>query len=864
MKPLLRKLLQRFAPVLVALALVATVVAYTLVARRDLADPIELPIVGDGVSLSRLAKDTVAPGSAAHGQSDDWILETRGVRVVVGADAPGAERALRHGTILDIARLDMTEDVLVGLAPALEIQGAAVGVVPKRVAPAINGKRPVLVLTHESTDRSLSLETTLSLRQGSSALELVTRVKNVSKKTQRAVAVGDAGSWPGAMTFAPRLGFVEGPTRARVPWIARRGATLSLALSYPEGADVEFRFDRIGPTEQRALTRATDLAPGAYFEVKRTLHVTRGGLAAAARAAWHSADRATRTVRGKLLPVPDWATVEARHPDGKVVLSVRAERDGRYALPLPPGSYELLLRAPGGEDTANLQLEQGKTPVDVKLIAPEPGQLRFSVVDEAQRPLPARWTVSGIPPTQTPSFGPAERAEGAGRAGYTLTGEGRVQLPPGKYSIVFSQGPERALWESLIDVSQEKGATVRAELPRKVETPGWIAGDFHLHAAPSHDSSISLEDRVVSLIASGIEVAVPTDHNHTTDYAPSVATLGAKSRIFSMPGVEMTTQTFGHFNAYPYPKEQVLPKLGDLSPNGLFSKLRELAPGALIQVNHPRMGGIGYFNAGKLDPNVAEFARDGFSLDFDVIEVVNGFELGQPEVMERNLLEWFSLLSAGRRYTAVGNSDSHWLSREFVGYPRTYLRVSSDDPTAVTPEEVVAALRAGRAFVTNGPFLDVTLGDAGPGDLAKATEGRVTLSVKVRAPAWVDVTRAEAWVNGVRAGVAPAIPDAKGDLRLVWQTDFELERDSWIVVVVHGEHNLDVVLPKVGAKPFAFTNPIWIDADGDGSYDAGIDAGDGGAEAGSSEAGAGETRTSDATDANASPTPGEVDAGADR
>lgn len=817
----------RLAPFAVALVFVLAIVLYGAWLRRNREAQVDLPLVGEGVTLNRLAADAVPSGPAVQAQEGDWLLETAGLRVTVGADAEGFDRNLRHGTILDLARLDMSDDALMGLMPALDIQGAPVALAARRVAPALQNRRPVLVLTHEAKDPRVTLETTLSVKPGSSALTLVTRVKNESKQVLRAVAVGDVVSWPGATSFAPRLGYVEATTHARVPWLARRGNSASLALAYPSGADVDFRFSRIGPTEQRAMTRAADLAPGAYHEVKRTLHVAAGGLGPVARAAWNATGRSTRTIAGKLVPAPAWATIEARHPDGRVVLAVSAERDGGFALPVPPGEYELVLRAPGGEDSTRVDVVDGTTPLGVKLIAPDPGQLRFSVVDENQRPLAARWSVSGIAPTKTPFFGPTERAEGAGHGGYTLTGDGRVQLPKGKYQVTFSQGPERALWESLVEIGPDKGATVRAELPRRVETPGWIACDFHLHAAPSHDSSVSLEDRVVSLVASGIELAVPTDHNHVTDYGPALSTLGASQRMFTVPGVELTTQAFGHFNAYPYPPTQALPKLSVLDPNGIFSALRSVAPEAVIQVNHPRMPGIGYFGAGKLDPELARFASDIFSFDFDVLEVINGFELGQPDVMEQNFLEWMALLVAGRRYTAVGNSDSHWLSREFVGYPRTYLHVSEDQPDRLDAAQLVSALKSGRAFVTNGPFVDAKAAGAGPGELATTEDGSLTVEVAVRAPAWVDVSRAEVWVNGVRSAVTQAPANGTAEPRLAWQTSLQLERDSWIVVVVHGERNLDAVLPGVGAKPFAFTNPIWVDVDGDGAYDAGgLDGGD--------------------------------------
>ncbi len=560
--------------------------------------------------------------------------------------------------------------------------------------------------------------------------------------------------------------------------------------------------------------------------------VTPGGLAAVARLAWPLTGKTVRSVRGKLQPAPSWATVEAEHPDGKPVLTVRAQKDGSFELPLPPGEYRLVLRAPGGEDAETLKLEPGKEAREVSLIPPEPGMLKYTVVDDEQQPLPARWLVRGIPPTKTPFFGPAERAEGAGHAGYTLSGEGRVELPPGRYRMLFTHGPEFALWEEAITVSAEAGATVRAVLPRKVDTPGWIAADFHLHAAPSPDSTVTLEDRVTALAAEGIELAVPTDHNHVTDYAPTIRSFDAESRLSTMPGVELTTTRWGHFNAYPYPLDAGLPATGDLLPNALFASVRELAPGVVVQVNHPRMSDIGYFNRAKLDSGSMEAGADGFSFDFDTLEVVNGFELGQRDVMDDNLHEWFRLLNAGHRYTATGNSDSHQLSREWAGYPRTYVKVPDDRAGHVTPAQIVGALRAGHAFVSNGPFLDVHVAGKGPGELASAEDGGVAVQVSVQAPAFIDITRAEVWLDGNRVAETTKVAAPTARVRLSWQTSVPIEHDSWVVVVVRGSRELDDVLPGVHAAPFAFTNPVWIDADGNGSYgDAGVDGGDAGSDA---------------------------------
>src|SRR5690606_2073568 len=116
----------------------------------------------------------------------------------------------------------------------------------------------------------------------------------------------------------------------------------------------------------------------------------------------------------------------------------------------------------------------------------------------------------------------------------------------------------------------QNGVALRAELERSVETGGWLGCDFHLHSAESHDSSISLDDRVLALLAEGVEFAVPTDHNHVTDYAPYVERSGSEQQLGTTSGVEITTLTWGHFNAYPYPARAEPPPFSGVTPAEIF------------------------------------------------------------------------------------------------------------------------------------------------------------------------------------------------------------------------------------------------------------------------------------------------------
>jgi hypothetical protein len=213
----------------------------------------------------------------------------------------------------------------------------------------------------------------------------------------------------------------------------------------------------------------------------------------------------------------------------------------------------------------------------------------------------------------------------------------------------------------------------------------------------------------------------------------------------------------------------------------------------------------------------------GFSFEFDTIEVINGFELSRPEVMERNVLDWFALLNLGRRYTAVGNSDSHALVHQWAGYPRTYVRVNTLQLAQLTPEEIASSLLYGRAQISNGIFVDVTAnGSAGPGDELSLESSRVSLRVLARAAPWVSLESAELWANGVKVAetTETAAPDAVN--RIQWVIELEVYRDAWLVVIARGGTELGESLPGAKGMPFSIVNPIFVDADGDGAFRAAL------------------------------------------
>ncbi len=210
--------------------------------------------------------------------------------------------------------------------------------------------------------------------------------------------------------------------------------------------------------------------------------------------------------------------------------------------------------------------------------------------------------------------------------------------------------------------------------------------------------------------------------------------------------------------------------------------------------------------------------------------------------------DWFTLLNLGYRYTAVGNSDTHGTTSTESGCPRNYVASSTDSPAYISPEEIATVVRNGNVFTTYGPFVRFTANDeAIMGDELIASE--VEFFVEVQSPTWFSVDRVEIYRNGELIREYEATND---DIVNLSETFTETpESDSWYVVIVMGDDSLeplftpveyapvqlqDVVVEALGSVdavaslltpappvprtfpvyPFAITNPIYVDTNGDG------------------------------------------------
>jgi hypothetical protein len=632
------------------------------------------------------------------------------------------------------------------------------------------------------------------------------------------------------------------PMRGAVPFV--RGTGMLVDSGDAQGALVVFEAQRgsaavgamqgevgvhVGPSEEipeSPLSATMTFPAGPPGEAAPFFIVTGHGSSGVTEAAARLRGEPVRRLHGRVVGGDTGVDVWGVGPEGRPLLHVKPDADGTFEAVAPPidvGFYATMAHTRASPIVPRSAKDDSE--LELNMLPGGEAHVRVEDADTGQ-PLTARLIVHGVAPTADPNFGPDYRASGAGPLIDALRGEATMPLPTGRYRVLATRGPEYTIDEQAVDVAPGSSHAVRLSLRHVVDTPGWVGCDFHVHARPSFDSPVLPEDRVISLVAAGVDFAVPSEHNVVGHYEPVLEALELQRELATVPGVEITTArpNFGHFNVFPFAGPQV-PQFRKTTVKKIFLAARAGDPSRVLQVNHPRLKTIGYFDIVGLDTHTGHADRD-WRDDFDSIEVYNGADGANRARTEAVMFDWLRLLELGHKYVATGDSDSHRIQYQWAGYPRTYVAQAGDDGAPIDKVALIAALKAGRAFVTSGPVVDATINGQGPGATVTLAESVARLHVVVRAAPWIDVSEVEVLLGTNSVARVPVVtrprPSAPPDrdLAAARAAAIRFERDidvpfegtapRFVVVVVRGTRAMDDVLPYMPIQPLAFTNPIWL------------------------------------------------------
>lgn len=497
---------------------------------------------------------------------------------------------------------------------------------------------------------------------------------------------------------------------------------------------------------------------------------------------------------------------------------------------LRDGENVLIVEPPQSLD----DIEAGPISIVAKAVGDVLGEamIDVTVTDAATgKSMPCRLTLTQPDGTLQPLL--AEPAgDVAARTGvvYCRDGRARISVPAGSYILHAGRGFEWSVGRA--DVRAASGGTtaVALKLRREVPTGGWVAADSHIHTLThSGHGDAKIEERMLTIAGEGIELAIATDHNHHTDYAPVAASTGVAEHFTPVIGNEVTTKR-GHFNAFPIQSGARVVNHQEEDWAKLLPAIRA-APGVkVITLNHPRDMHSGFIPLGGMQfkQRTGQHRQAEALLDIDAMEVVTSAAM-QSDI---HLLyrDWFALLNRGHRIAAIASSDSHDVNRFILGQGRTYVAAKDDDPANLDLDEVWRSYREGRLLVSLGLLAQLRVNDRfTAGDLATGLGGTLEVEAAVFGPSWVQADHLALYANGRILREQPIQDDRRAGekARISWQIP-RPAHDVHLVLIATGpgvaEPYWEIPRPyqpssrKFAPRVIGSTNPVWLDADGDGRF----------------------------------------------
>jgi hypothetical protein len=470
--------------------------------------------------------------------------------------------------------------------------------------------------------------------------------------------------------------------------------------------------------------------------------------------------------------------------------------------------------------TLTLSLQSNEATVEVEVIGAE-----------THSPIPCRITIVNREGSLAPVV-PAAGQRLAVRPGvvYTIDGKSRFSLPAGTYALYATRGFEYGLGIQKVSLAAGEERRVQLHLRREVPTSGLVSSDLHVHTATySGHGDATADERAITLAGEGIEMAVIADHNYLADLTEPVARMGTARYVTTVIGNEVSTAA-GHFNAFPFHPGSAVPDHKAPDWSTLMKSIRGIPGVQVITLNHPRdlHGKYRPFGPENFNPESGE-SRTGQEFSFDCLEVLNSGAL-QSDMMQ-TYRDWFALLNRGLRVTGIGGSDGHDVNRYIVGQGRTYISCPDEDPSHINVDQACQSLRNGRALVSMGLLTRMSLDTKfAAGDLATGVGDAVQISVSVLGPSWVRADTVQLYANGtqVREHRVTRPGTATPEKASVLWTLPRPTQDVYLVAIASGpgvtEPYWPIPKPYQPTSPvwtprvFGSTNPIWLDADGDGKF----------------------------------------------
>ncbi|MEM1248803.1 MAG: CehA/McbA family metallohydrolase [Acidobacteriota bacterium] len=441
------------------------------------------------------------------------------------------------------------------------------------------------------------------------------------------------------------------------------------------------------------------------------------------------------------------------------------------------------------------------------------GTLAITTLDEREgAPTPSRIHLVA---SDGKLYAPEETYARITRAGdrvFHQPGSFEIELPTGPVDVLAVKGfefePQSAVLEiSRGEVTRHTLALVRIGQPSK---GGWYSASTHVHMNYGGNLRNTLENLKFMSRAEGQDLLteqIANKDNRVLDL--DAFETGGGPHSTSEPdlpvivGQEYRPPFYGHVFMFGMRDHLISPfatgyegtAVESLYPSNTDMLRKAKEQGAVVGYVHS------FYTGDPLETNLG--GAKGFLVDA---------ALGTTDALEWSLAQngfppLYAAWSNGLRVTAVGGEDSisDLPFSSMLGSMRTYVRTKDRQ---LSLAGWLDGLLAGRAWVSNGPLLDVTVDDRDPGEtVALERAGPVQLAVSV-----TSITPLERLLIVRDGEVLEEIPFEGDRKSLSIERTIDVERSTWVHVRAEGRPQERSPLDARYAQ--AFTNPVWIEVAG--------------------------------------------------
>jgi hypothetical protein len=374
------------------------------------------------------------------------------------------------------------------------------------------------------------------------------------------------------------------------------------------------------------------------------------------------------------------------------------------------------------------------------------------------------------------------------RQAFYVNGKYEAQVPAGTYTLLATRGFEYRTFRTTVTVRTDRTTNLTVNLSRYANLPaaGWYSSDGHIHVQRMKVDDQEVWDQVAG---EDLHIANLVQMGNITGTHFLQPDWGKAGRFQRGTHVVMSAQEDPRTVQHGHTVHHNLTAPIHLWPDVYFNYHDA------FEESHRQGGVSGYAHQAELFNG-----RRGLALDapFGLVDFI--------EILQNGALpteQWYGYLNMGFKIWPEAGSDFPYM--DLPGVVRNYVHL--DGPFNV--DDWFAAFRKGRVFVSNGPFVNLTVNGHVMGDELRVDRG-ATVHVEADAslnPDFGPLDRLELVVAG---DVVETVGRTFTADKLRLSKDLRLDRGVWLAVRAYGrrseERNLRV----------AHSAPIFVTVDDTG------------------------------------------------